>query len=152
MTHRPSSDGARDRLVKPVVDASLDLAQAHILQELRGVYQATGTIFKLGESPTWMKNSGWLSAIFGSLLSGVKDSIASSAERVWQQFEEHVLNLQKKLVRSAIITLCICVGCAALLVALCLYLYDVQHLPRYAIFLILGIILLVTASVRANIR
>ncbi len=96
--------------------------------------------------------SSMFSMFFSSLFSSLKDRIAKGADEILDHVEEKVLVLQKKMLRHFFIMLCIGAGIAALLLSLCFYLIDALQWPRYLVFLVLGLLLLIIASVRANIK
>jgi len=93
-----------------------------------------------------------LSHFFSVLFSSIKDRVTQGADAILDHMEERILALQKKMIRNFFIMLCISAGIVALLLSLCFYLVDALHWPRYIIFLILGVLLLVIASVRANLK
>ncbi|HLC61501.1 MAG TPA: hypothetical protein VJI52_00605 [Candidatus Nanoarchaeia archaeon] len=104
---------------------------------------------------TRVKKEGFpsmLSSFFGGLFSSIKDRVTQGADAVLDHIEERIVSLQKKLLRNLFIMLCISAGIAALLLSLCFYLVDVLHWQRYVIFLVLGALLLIIASVRANLK
>lgn len=93
-----------------------------------------------------------LSHFFGVLFSSIKNRVTQGADAIIDHMEERILALQKKMLRNLFIMLCISAGIAALLLSLCFYLVDALHWPRYVIFLVLGVLLLIIASVRANLK
>lgn len=93
-----------------------------------------------------------LSLFFGALFSSLKNLIAKGADAILDHLGERVLVLQKKMIRHLFIALCIGAGILALLLSLRYYLTDTLHLPRYIIFLILGVVLVIIAFVRANMK
>ena len=104
---------------------------------------------------TQVKKEGFpsmLSSFFGGLFSSIKDRVAQGADAIIDHMEERILALQKKMLRNLFIMLCILAGIVALLLSLCFYLVDVLNWPRYVIFLVLGVLLLIIASVRANLK
>ena len=104
---------------------------------------------------TQVKKEGFpsmLSSFFGGLFSSIKDHVTHGADVILDHIEERILELQKKMIRNFFIMLCIGAGIVALLLSLCFYLTDILRWPRYAIFLVIGILLLITASVRANLK
>ena len=96
-----------------------------------------------------------ISMFFGSLFSAVKENIMRGADSIvdhtLDRVQEHVITLQKKMLRNLIITGCIVASLISLLLSLSFYLSDSLHWPRFAIFLILGAALLIVASIRANL-
>lgn len=96
--------------------------------------------------------SSILSLFFNSLFSSLKSRAEQGAGELLGMVESRVLLLQKKLFRNLFIALCVLAGIAALLVSLCFYLINALRWPSYAVFLILGAVLLIIASVLANLK
>jgi len=93
-----------------------------------------------------------ISTFLSSIFSSLKNSIAKGADEILDHMEERIMGLQKKMLRHFFIMLCIGAGIAALLLSLCFYLIDALQWPRYMVFLVLGLVLLIIASVRANMK
>ncbi len=92
------------------------------------------------------------SIFFNALFSTVKERVERGGDAIYERFEEKVILLQKKMLRHIFIMICILIGIISLLLALSFYLIDALHWPRYIIFLILGALLLIIASVYANFQ
>jgi pilus assembly protein TadC len=92
------------------------------------------------------------SAFFSSLFSSIKDRIKQGADAVIDSLEERVLMLQKKMLRSLFIMLCIGVGIFALLLSLSFYLIDVLQWSRYNVLLVFGVALFIIASISAKLK
>ena len=97
------------------------------------------------------KFGGIISSFFGSLLSSVQNHFTAGAENIMDHVEARVIALQKKLLRNLFIAFCIAAGALALVLSLCFYLLDTLHWQRAEIFLVIGITLIILASVSANL-
>ncbi len=89
------------------------------------------------------------SIVIDILFAGVRESIMRSANEFVDAVQERIVARQKRMIRHFFVVTCMCAGLCSLILSLCFYLTDTLHWPRAALFLMMGVILVVIASLRA---
>jgi hypothetical protein len=95
--------------------------------------------------------SSFFSGIAGSLFSSLQDNVMMAADMFFDKIQQRILRLQRKMIQHVLVFAAIALGVLFLLISLMLYLIDGLHLPRYAVFLIGGVALLLIASIASNL-
>jgi hypothetical protein len=92
------------------------------------------------------------SVFFKPFLNSVKENVLENIDILFDRIQKRILVLQQKLIQQCIIMTFLILGLVMLLIGGSIYLIEIAQLPKYLVFLFIGISFLLVSFIQANIR